>query len=151
MNLTDVDKDSEHKWMNEKIPIQQHQKKMLDISTVKLRETDKTHPNKPRSSQTTDQPMWMDELSKKQANRKPMVEKEEVKVKEQGDEKKMKKSKPMLATDKNEALNAAACTIGCGVAISDSIEVGAQLEDKALPEVRYCKPAHGITINHYCR
>ena len=136
MNLTDVDKDSEHKWMNEKIPIQQHQKKMLDISTVKLKETDRTHPSKPRSSQTTDKPMWMDELSKKQANRKPMVEKEEVKVKELGDEKKMKKNKPMLESDKNEASNATACNIGWGSAISDNIEVDAQPDTKAMSEVR---------------
>ena len=135
MNVTDEDKDSLHKLANEKKPIQQPQMKMLDISAVKLRETDKTHPNKPRSSQTTDQPMWMDELSKKQANRKPMVEKEEVKVKELGDEN-MKKSKPMPETDKNEALNNTACNIGCGEAISDSIEVDKQHEDRAMSEVR---------------
>jgi hypothetical protein len=136
LNLTDEDKYSQHKLVNEKKPIQQPIMKMLDISTVKLRETDKTSPNKPRSSQTTNQPMWMDELSKKQANRKPIVEKEEVKVKEQGDEKKMKGSKPMLETDINEAANATACNIVYGGVISDNIEVDAQPENRDMSEVR---------------
>ena len=54
--------------------------------------------------------MWMDELSKKQASRNPMAEKEEVEVKKLGDEKK-KKGKPILETDKNEASNGTACNI----------------------------------------
>ena len=131
MNVTDEDKDSLHKLANEKKPIQQPQMKMLDISTVKLKETDRTHPSKPRSSQTTDKPMWMDELNKKQANRKPMVEKEEVNVKELGDEKKMKKSNPRIETDEKEALNDTAW----GAAISESIDVDAQPENKAMPVV----------------
>ena len=52
-----------------------------------------------------------------------------MKVKELGDEKKMKKSKPMLETDKNEGF-------GCGAAISDSEEVDKQPGNKAMPEVR---------------
>jgi hypothetical protein len=152
LNLTDEDKDSEHKLVNEKKPIQQPQMKMLDISTVKLRETDKTHPNKPRSSQTTNHPMWMDELSKKQASRNLMVEKEEVKVKKLGDEKK-NKSKPMIETDKNEASNATAYNIGCGAVISESIEVDAQPDNRDMSEVRMLQAiaSHGMANNEYCR